>query len=131
MSLTKEDIKDATLLLKAGNVDAARRILRSSNDPRAIALLAKFEARFPSESRVAQPNNDLTEVKRLIMQKKFDAAETLLRASNHPHASRLLQKIAIMKSTARPIEKSKPQPRARSVWKYISVMLSGFLSSSN
>lgn len=131
MPLTKADIKDATLLLKAGNTDAARRIFQSSNDPRAIELLAQLDARFPPEPRpISRPNNDLVEVKRLIMQKDFEAAETLLRASNHPNAKLLLQRVAYMKTASKPTEKAKPRQR-RSLWTHISVMLSGLLSSSN
>ena len=130
MPLTKADLRDAALLLKAGNAHAARRILSGSNDPRAIELLDKLDARFPVEPRVAaKPNNDLAEVKRLIAQKKFSEAETLLRSSNHPNAKRFLQRIAHMKSAAKLVET--PKPRVRSVWKYIAVTLYGFISSSN
>ena len=134
MPLTKADIQDATLLLKAGNINAARRILSSSNDSHAVELLTKFDARYPVEAPpTPRPTLDLAEVKRLIGQKKFDAAETLLRASNDPKADRLLQKIALIKSTDqfKLTEKTKPRPRQRSLWKYIAVTVWGFISSSN
>jgi hypothetical protein len=130
MPLTKSDLNDATLLLKAGNTDAVRRILVGSNDPRAIAILKKLDARFSLESQHAPaPQDDLSEIKRLLMQKKFNEAETLLRASHHPKAKRLLQRIARMKASAQPMEKAKPRPR--SLWKYIAVTLYGFISSSS
>ena len=134
MPLTKADIQDTTLLLKAGNINAARRILSGSNDPDAIELLAKFDARYPVEAPpTPRPALDLAEVKRLIGQKKFDAAETLLRASDDPNANRLLQKIALLKSTDRSklTEKMNPRPRRPSLWKYIAVKVWGFISSSN
>jgi hypothetical protein len=126
MPFTKADIRDATLLFKAGNIEATRRILNgSSDDPRARMLLAKFEARFPSQTRVvSQPTDEMTEIKRLIRQKKFDAAEMVLSASNHPNASRLLKKIALMKLGAQPVEKKKPRSRFRSMLSSLFSMLS-------
>jgi hypothetical protein len=129
MSLTKSDLKDATMLLKAGNIDAVRSILGSSSDPRALALLAKIDARFPAETDSDSAAIDYVgEIKRLLAARQYDEAETLIRSSDHPDAERLLQKIARLKLTAKAAEK--PKPRSRSVWKYISVMMSSLRSTN-
>lgn len=131
MPLTKMDLKDALLLLKAGNIDAAREILSSSNDPRAVALLTKLDARVPREASTENTAEDeLSEVKRLIAKKKFDAAEALLRDSNHPKAKRILQKVLTMKAAANSTETAKPRARGKSLWTYVTVVLSTLRSSN-
>ena len=121
MALTKADLRDATLLIKAGRVDAARRLLSHCNDPRAVSLLLKLDARFPLQPRTeSRPRDEFAEIKRLIVQKKFDEAETLLRASSHPKARVLLDKLTLKRST---MEAPAPVPPQRSVLRSLSGLL--------
>ena len=131
MPLTKTDLEDAKMLLQAGNIDATRRILRSSNDPRAMQLLAKLDDHFPVESQAGSGQTiDLRHIKHLIMQKKFDAAEALLRDSGHPDADRYLQKIGMMKAKAGSKSRNNSTWRGRSLWKHIAVTVYSFISSN-
>jgi hypothetical protein len=98
MSLTRNDLKDAALLLKAGKIDIVREILSSSSDPRAMALLAKLDARVALQAAPA-PKDELDDIKQLIRQKRFAEAEVMLRASSHPKASHLLEKLVTKTSS--------------------------------
>jgi hypothetical protein len=127
MTLTRTDLKDAALLLKAGKIDLVRQILASSNDPRAIVLLDKLDARFgPRRSVAHASNDDLAEIKQLIVQKRFAEAEVLLRASRHPKAGYLLEKLAQKTSSAQASQKANAHSRQRSVLMLMSGMLSRF-----
>jgi hypothetical protein len=89
------DIQSINAAVRAGNIDAARRILKTSDDPRAAAMLVKLNAKYPPAPLAA---DSLAEVKALIAQKKFDEAESLLWSSDVPEAAGLLKKIALVRS---------------------------------
>lgn len=108
MSLTRNDLKDAALLLKAGKIDIVRDILSSSSDPRAVALLEKLDARIAPQAAPA-PKDELDDIKQLIRQKRFAEAEVMLRASSHPKASRLLEKLVMKTAPANTTAKRQPR----------------------
>lgn len=114
MPLTKADIQDINNAVKSGDIDDARMILELSDDPRAPGMLAKLNAKYPPApqkgsrpspaAQQSRPSNsaatdELTEIKALIAQRRYDEAEERLWASTHPDAGDLLKKIALVRST--------------------------------
>jgi hypothetical protein len=122
MTLTRTDLKEAALLLKAGKIDIVREILSGSDDPRAVAALAKLNARFAPEIK-----DELAEIKQLIRQKRFAEAEAMLRASSHPKARHLLEKLATKTASETLPTKPEEQPRKRSALTAMVARASGVL----
>lgn len=102
-----EEIKALVATREPSKIEQAKRLLRGIDDDRARSMLATLEERFPTPARTPitsakkgpakAPADDLDEVRRLIAQKRFDEAETLLWKSNAPEAGDLLKKIALVR----------------------------------
>lgn len=166
-SLKKADIEQINEAVRSGNINAARRILTESDDPRAKEMLAKLNAKHPpprmapdadrsaarksTEEKLpwdedapkpvrpvstlkrpapAAPADPLTEAKRLIALKDYDAAEKLLWDSDDPAAGDLLRKLALVRSAVTNIEPGKASlPAKPKVKKSSASPLLGFLAA--
>lgn len=110
MPLTKEQFEDIKALVatrEPANIERAKRTLRSIDDDKTRTMLASLEAKYPTPTRervtsikkgpAAAPVDDLSEIKSLIAQKKYDEAEALLWESKSLEAADLLRKLTLVR----------------------------------
>jgi hypothetical protein len=107
-------------LIGAGNIGAARNLLRSLDDPRAVKALEKLNRKYPPETaaaplpplkpksppatapaRVELPpalrQDEMEEIKEAIREKRYDDAEALLVLSDHPDAEKLRDRLTAIR----------------------------------
>jgi hypothetical protein len=120
-SLTRADKEQIDAYINSGQVHLARRMLEESDDPKAAQVLTKLNQKYPPSAapsftpppplaRPAAPlkaqspaptaaADDMEDAKRAIREKRYDDAEALLILSDHPDAPKLLERLAIVRSS--------------------------------
>lgn len=118
--MTRADMEQVDQLIGAGNIGAARNLLRSLDDPRALKALEKLNRKYPPETassplpplkpksppatapaRVELPPalrlDEMEEIKEAIREKRYDDAEALLVLSDHPDAEKLRDRLTAIR----------------------------------
>jgi hypothetical protein len=118
--MTKADMEQVTQLMDAGNIRAARNLLQSLDDPRALKALEKLNRLHPAvpapalgtpkqkpppargdTTRTALPPelrlDEMDEIKEAIREKRYDDAEALLVLSDHPDAEKLRDRLSAIR----------------------------------
>lgn len=111
--MTRDDVDALNMFVKAGRIDRARALLESLDGEKAASALKRLNERYPPAApKALSPKGDsITEAKRLIAARDYDAAEKLLWESDDPAAGELLRKLALVRSAgANPVPGQSPVP---------------------
>jgi hypothetical protein len=146
--MTRADMEQVDQLVGAGNIAAARYLLQSLDDPRAIKALEKLNRKYPPETVATPPPllkpksppvssparvdlppelrlDEMEEIKEAIREKRYDDAEALLVLSDHPDAEKLRDRLTQIrgKPMHAPKKAKKPLTTGAKVRRVVLVVL--------
>lgn len=113
-TITDAHVLRVKTLVKQGDIEKARTLLKTFNDPRAAKILAQLNSHHPDPNEPS-PGQEVEQAKALMAQGDYAGAQRLLMTSDDPRADVLLKRINEMPGTPTPVSVPTPTKRKGAV----------------